>query len=124
MYRAIPSQNRHIKEKEEKRNRTIHLEHLRNVRPTLTAEEGAFPVVLHHGKKEAALENKYTEIERENRILLEKIAGIFTGNRRTATGTISANAVNKSPRSLNVTIRRKRLQDIEVSNARLLKRLQ
>ena len=63
MYRAIPSVNRRLKQKEEERNRTIHLDHLRHVKPTVQSEEG-FPVVLHRGKKEAVMESKFTEIER------------------------------------------------------------
>lgn len=117
--------NRHIKQREDQRNRTIHLEHLRNVRPTVPGEEGSWPIVLHRGKKEVALETKFTEIERENRILLEKITGIVNqGSRRTVASTLVVSAASKSPRSLNVTTRRRRLQDIEVSNARLLKRIQ
>lgn len=113
--RTNPYVKKHIQVREERRNRTIHLEHLRNVKAS--EDTGLCPVVLNNRKKDWALESKFTEIERENRILLEKITGIFSkrGNRT---------AYSSEQKSLNIATRRKRLQDIEESNARLLKRLQ
>lgn len=65
------------------------------------------------------LEDKFTEIERENRLLLEKIT--TTMNKRTSEGDREKEKMNKS---LNSNFRKKQLQNIEIENARLLKRLQ
>lgn len=73
--------------------------------------------MLNNGKKQMLLEDKFTEIERENRLLLEKIT--TTMNKRAGEG--ERERMNKS---LNSNFRKKQLQNIEIENARLLKRLQ
>lgn len=64
-------------------------------------------------------EDKFTEIERENRLLLEKIT--HNMNKRVAKEEPPRERMNKS---LHSSFRKKQLQNIEVENARLLKRLQ
>lgn len=65
------------------------------------------------------IEDRFTEIEKANRILLEKITDIM-GKKRSSS-TASGCRINKS---LNSSFRKKQLQNIEVENAKLLKRLQ
>jgi hypothetical protein len=64
------------------------------------------------------VENKFTEIERENRLLLEKI----TTNMNKRAQSVADR--ERQSRSLHGSFRKKQLQDIEIENARLLKRLQ
>ncbi len=64
-------------------------------------------------------ENKFTEIERENRYLLQKIT-----HRINKSISQRDNDKEKMNRSLNAPFRRKQLENIEVENARLLKRIQ
>lgn len=64
------------------------------------------------------MEDKFTEIERENRLLLEKIT--TTMNKRSSRD----GQRQKMNKSLNSNFRRRQLQGIEIENARLLRRLQ
>mmetsp|Transcript_263 Transcript_263/g.269 ORF Transcript_263/g.269 Transcript_263/m.269 type:complete len:128 (-) Transcript_263:330-713(-) len=71
-------------------------------------------------KKEAMIERRYTEIERENRILLEKMSNIMQqtrGGNPNMTGGFGK-------RSLNREVRKKELLKITVENQQMLKRLQ
>lgn len=73
------------------------------------------------------MENRFTEIERENRILLEKITGIMgqrPRHRKRGTSLFVNTKDSKDPKSLNVTFRKRQYQEIEIENAKLLKRLQ
>ena len=55
-------------------------------------------------KKNSIIEGKYTEIERENRILFEKLNRINKKKRK-------SEGMDRS-RSLNVTVRRKQIEEI------------
>jgi hypothetical protein len=63
----------------------IHRERLRTVKSAVRQSAGKPPFqhnqAARNAKKEAVLEQKYTEIERENRILLEKMSNIMQDNR-------------------------------------------
>ena len=117
MYGGIPKGKKVIQRREEEKKRENHLERLRNVRPSTTAYEEA-PRMLNHGKRQMQMEDRFTEIERENRLLLEKIT---TNMARRGSREGERERMN---RSLNSNFRRKQLQDIEIENARLLRRLQ
>lgn len=65
------------------------------------------------------LEDRYTEIERENRILLEKMSQILNKNGREALPQ-----KRPLPRSLNERARKEELQRINRENKRFLERLQ
>eukprot|EP00479_Gromia_sphaerica_P001973 TRINITY_DN12323_c0_g1_i1.p1 TRINITY_DN12323_c0_g1~~TRINITY_DN12323_c0_g1_i1.p1 ORF type:complete len:108 (-),score=12.22 TRINITY_DN12323_c0_g1_i1:55-378(-) len=60
---------------------------------------------------------RYSMIERENRILLQKMAGIM---RRECAGGVSESA----PKSLNYAYRKREQQKIYAQNQKILKRLQ
>jgi|JI6StandDraft_1071083.scaffolds.fasta_scaffold12615_3 hypothetical protein len=78
MYRAIPEVNRPVYQREIRQARRIHLKHLQDLRPNnLTTLEEGQQTGLSHKKRQMLSENKYTEIERENRILLSKISDIM-----------------------------------------------
>jgi len=66
-------------------------------------------------KKSRIQEERHTEIERENRILLEKIRGIMTSK--------ATNNIVCTRKSLNKQVRLKRLKEISEENQKMLKRL-
>lgn len=70
---------------------------------------------LNPRKREMQKETKCTEIERENRLLLEKINHIMGKKRASSEAKIG---------SLNSSLRKKQCQSIEVENAKMLRRLQ
>lgn len=65
------------------------------------------------------MENKVTEIERENRMLFEKIARISRNRRSDSFGETSKEKL----RSLNRVLRKKQGEVIEVENARMFNRI-
>ena len=74
MYRGLPSGNKILSKKWQEKERRIHLKKLRNVKPTIDIRRPKhFKHLKSRAKKEQMLEDRYTEIERENRILLEKM---------------------------------------------------
>lgn len=60
-----------IRRREEERYLEGHLDRIRNVRPSTTDYVlDEIPRALNNSKKVMLMENKFTEIERENRLLL------------------------------------------------------
>lgn len=70
-------------------------------------------------KRNYFMENKVTEIERENRMLFEKIARISRNRRSDSFGETSKEKL----RSLNRVLRKKQGEVIEVENARMFNRI-
>ena len=111
--------NRGLKKREEDRKMDSHLERIKQARPNTTGISFYDqPRALNNGKKNMQIEDKFTEIERENRLLLEKIT--TTMNKR----AVSVSERERPNRSLHGSFRKKQLTNIEVENARMLKRLQ
>eukprot|EP00359_Climacostomum_virens_P004283 CAMPEP_0204913512 /NCGR_PEP_ID=MMETSP1397-20131031/11347_1 /ASSEMBLY_ACC=CAM_ASM_000891 /TAXON_ID=49980 /ORGANISM="Climacostomum Climacostomum virens, Strain Stock W-24" /LENGTH=266 /DNA_ID=CAMNT_0052084751 /DNA_START=575 /DNA_END=1371 /DNA_ORIENTATION=- len=94
-----------------------HIRHLRNLshsRPTVNSgARSSYKSKRSKSKKERLQEERYTEIERENRILLEKMI------------SKPQPAVNLSrpPKSLNSVVRRREAEKIAKENAAIAKRL-
>lgn len=118
MFNPLTMGKKVIRRREEEKHKEGYLERIRNVRPSTTGRQEEIRS-LNNGKKQMLLEDKFTEIERQNRLLLEKIT--TTMNKRTSEGDREREKMNKS---LNSNFRKKQLQNIEIENARLLKRLQ
>ncbi|EER19521.1 hypothetical protein Pmar_PMAR012502 [Perkinsus marinus ATCC 50983] len=74
MYRSVPVCNKICARRSNERNKEIHKRKLREMRPAIDTRE---PEVCHlehvrvNAKREQLLEERYTEIDRENRILLQ-----------------------------------------------------
>lgn len=95
MYRAIPCGNKLLSKKWSDKEREIHMNKLKGIKPTVEIREPAqFRHLKKKLKKTQMLEGKnkrtlllsyiidrYTEIERENRILLEKMTHIMGNNK-------------------------------------------
>lgn len=120
MYRGTPYVNRHIKRREQERSMDYHANNLSRVRPLTHTLDGG-EVSINNKKGEMQKEARFTEIERENRILLEKISGIMGKPKRPPAQQNSQPRINGS---LNSSFRRRQMQSIEIENAKLLKRLQ
>jgi hypothetical protein len=128
MYRGLPSGNKILTKKWQDKERRIHMQKLRSVKPTIDlGKPQKFKHLKSRAKKEQMLEDRYTEIERENRILLEKMTSIMQKPNRTSTsfsterfGVVSAG--NK--KSLNRASRKQELLKITLENQAILRRLQ
>ena len=117
MHRAIPVSNRFLSKKWEEHNQEVHLEKLRSMKPTVDANSPpVFSHTIKKAKREQLLEERYTEIERENRLLLEKMSSIMSGR--------PARTRSVKKRSLNQESRRRELVKISQENQALLRRLQ
>lgn len=99
----------------------IHKRKLREVRSAIRTQHSQ-PykpnITMRNAKKDAMLERRYTEIERENRILLEKMSNIMQKNKP---GLYNPNRVEKA--SLNRVQRKNELMKITVENQAILQRL-
>jgi hypothetical protein len=74
MQKGFSQGKKAIRRREDEKYLEAHLERIRNPRPSTSGLAlNDLPRALNHGKKNMLIEDKYTEIERENRILLEKI---------------------------------------------------
>lgn len=129
MYRGLPSGNKLLTKKWQDKERRIHMEKLRKVKPTINLKK---PKVFKHlksrAKKEQMLEDRYTEIERENRILLEKMTSIMQKPNRTSTSFSQDRFANypafQTKKSLNRQQRKQELLKITLENQAILRRLQ
>lgn len=117
MYRSIPVCNKQLSKKWEDQSMQIHYNHLRRIK---SAIDKSVPVTFgklqHKPKKDQLVEERFTEIERENRLLLEKMSLIMN--------TKSNRSFTRPRKSLNVNVRKKKLVQITTENQALLKRLQ
>ena len=119
MYRGMPYMNKHVRRKEEERTMNYHLNKLTEIRPVTSTIDRGEAITINNKKGDLQKEARFTEIERGNRILLEKITSIMSKpHNKTIT---QLPRVNKS---LNSSYRRKVSQNIEVENAKMLKRIQ
>lgn len=129
MYRGLPSGNKILTRKWQEKERRIHMQKLRSVKPTIDLQKPKnFKHLKSRAKKEQMLEDRYTEIERENRILLEKMTSIMQKPNRTST-SFSSDRFNLPPnpvskKSLNRASRKQELLKITLENQAILRRLQ
>lgn len=118
MDRAIPVSNKLLSRKWEERTDALHQEKLRTIRARVdSASPPAFSHAVRKAKKEQMLEDHYTEVERENRLLLEKMSSIMQGKP-------PHRAQPARKRSLNQDFRRREMVKITQENQALLHRLQ
>ena len=76
--KALPIGNRAVAKRLEENRRNQHLKSLANMKASIDCAKPKTMVARKsNGKKEALLEMRYAEIERENRMLLEKMSNIM-----------------------------------------------
>jgi len=120
MYRAIPVANRACADRVQSRNQQLHRERIKKMRPQVDTAE---PKVIHMDhrrnnlKREQMLEERYYEIDRENRILLQKMSDMMKQSGHTP-------RAKSGPPSLNRDARKTQLMQITKENQSILKRIQ
>lgn len=80
MFRALPVMNRICNEKEIERQRDIHQKKINSMQSSfrqMSPQNYSVDYKLNKQKRQLINESRFTEIERENRILLEKITHIM-----------------------------------------------
>lgn len=120
MYRAIPVANKACAERVRQRNHEMHRQRMRQMRPQVDTSEPHTIKMDHlrnNLKREQLLEERYHEIDRENRILLQKMSDIM---RTPSSSTRAASG----PPSLNRDGRKVELMRITAENQGILKRIQ
>ncbi|CAG9330978.1 unnamed protein product [Blepharisma stoltei] len=118
MFRSIPVCNKHLSKRWDEHTMQIHYNKLRRIKSAIDKScPVTFGQLKHKPKKDQLTEERFTEIERENRLLLEKMSHIMNtrGNR-------SFSQTHK--KSLNLAVRKRKLVQITEENQALLKRLQ
>ncbi|OMJ66778.1 hypothetical protein SteCoe_36265 [Stentor coeruleus] len=117
MHRAIPISNKILSKKWEENNHRIHTEKLKNMQSRVNSGcPQEFFHLKYKAKRDQMLEDRFTEIERENRILLEKMSSIMNKKQQKDEGFAF--------KSLNKVARKEEMRRIAMDNKALLKRLQ
>ncbi|CAG9328190.1 unnamed protein product [Blepharisma stoltei] len=117
MYRALPVGNKVVDKRFKLKTQEIHEWKLKHATSSLSSTPPpSYRHVSKNTKKSQLLEEKFTEIERENRILYEKMYKIHSTNKNPKS--------NSAKKSLNSDLRKRRMQEIIAENASLLKRIQ
>lgn len=133
MYRSIPIGNKLCHKRNEERRYEQHREKLRTMTSTIdTTEPKAlrFDHIRNNLKREQMLEERYGEIDRENRILLQKMSDIMRNPSFSLSGQMgndpSKNAAltRGGAVSLNKDFRKKELLRITHENQKILNRIQ
>jgi len=121
MYRSIPVGNKLCADRNRQRNQELHRQRLKAMRPQVDTSE---PQVVHldhlrnNLKREQLLEERYFEIDRENKILLQKMSEIMRHS------TYKNERGQSGPPSLNRDLRKTELMRITQENQAILKRIQ
>lgn len=121
MHRAIPIGNKLCAKREEQRRHEHHRDRVKNMRPQVDTKEPKvcqFDHIRNNLKREQMLEERYTQIDRENMTLLKKMSDIMKHP------TFSVPKEPKGPVSLNRDFRKKDLIRITQENQHILKRIQ
>lgn len=122
MYRSIPVSNKILKKRWDEHLDALHQEKLRTMKPSIdSGKPSTIGIVKGRAKKEQIVEgahyaDRYLEIERENKLLLDKMTSIMQTQ-----GLRQQHTRNK--KSLNKESRKRDLIKITLENQALLKRL-
>lgn len=126
MYRAKPKMKRSLQKKWNERLNTIHLDKIFNVKSRVDVSNpsqfGHFPA---RSKREQLLEgmlsaqsiDRYTEIERANRLLLERLTDIMRPKKVSSLSSCQQKSLNRS-------LRKREMVKIMDENKAFLRRLQ
>lgn len=123
MYRAIPEGNRLVTKRHREQERKLHKSKLASAKSctdTTVPSVYAFGHLRVNMKKEQLLEERYSEIDRTNQILLQKMTEIL---RQPSLPPITQRSP-RGPASLNKDSRRRELVRITNENQNILKRIQ
>ena len=120
MDRAIPVMNRILERKRNEHNNLMLEKNLKSIKCSIDHKKpGTFGILKHNLKKQQLKEERITEIERENRILLEKLTTIMKDQK-----PFVAVPKETRSRSLNKEFRKRELLKITFENQGILRRIQ
>jgi len=117
----VPHGNKICAKRVDQRRHELHLERLKNVKPMVdTSRPMAIGMdhVRNNLKREQIMEERYSEIDRENRILLKKMSDIMKPQ------TTPRDEKTGPPPSLNRFVRKQEMLRITMENQSILKRIQ
>ena len=116
MYRSIPVSNKILKRRWDEHLQALHQEKLRTMKSSVDAgKPSTLGIIKGRAKREQIMEDRYQVIERENKMLLDKMTNIMQGSAQRSSPT--------SKKSLNKELRKRDLIKITLENQALLKRL-
>lgn len=121
MYRAIPVGNKLIAKRNEQRHQEMHRTRIKNIQATTDTSAPKtmqFDHLRNNLKREQMLEERYSQIDRENMNLLQKMSDIMKHP------TFSVPRGPSGPVSLNRDHRKKELLRVTRENQAILKRIQ
>lgn len=118
--KAMPIGNKQCYARHVKANQDKHRRNLASMKCSIDNKPPqTFAHLQRNQKKEQMMEERYAEIERDNRLLLEKMSGIMRKNNMDM-----RNDSMQYGRSLGKDIRRKELKKISKENLEILRRIQ
>lgn len=117
--KAMPVQNKACMARHLKKCQDRHKQKLREMKSSID-NKCPRQCMRSNGKKNALLEDRFAQIETENRLLLEKMSRIV----RTKKGTSNRCDSRRSAHSLNKEQRKRELQQITNANRSILRRIQ
>ncbi len=124
MNRNRPYLNRFVKRKEQEIEDSYHSANLREIKPiTSKLMDHAETIVINRSKQEMIKEVREIEIERENKMLLQKISSVMS-KKGAYSVSKTKNIRTKVNKSLNQIYRKRQLEEIELENKRFVLRLQ
>lgn len=116
MFRAIPVSNKKLSKMWNEKNFNLHVDKLRNIKSRVDIRTPSqFSHLKFKAKNYMIQEQRITEIERENKILLDKMTHIAT--------TQSAKKLPKLSKSLNKEARKRKLVQIAIENQAMMRRI-
>ena len=137
MFRAIPAPNRYLHDKWHSQDLRLHKKKVNNVKPVLDMSAPIatrYPII--RAKQEQMQEDRFTEIERENRILLARMTQIMDHDstiynsksslasiKKLNVGHSKRSSSTQSKKSLNGDQRKRELNRIVDENHKFLERL-
>mmetsp|Transcript_36549 Transcript_36549/g.44106 ORF Transcript_36549/g.44106 Transcript_36549/m.44106 type:complete len:186 (-) Transcript_36549:61-618(-) len=119
--KAMPVANRVCNERYIKKSQARHRQKLRDMRSSIDNKSPRQATHLKtKAKKNALMEDRFAQIESENRLLLEKMSHIM----RYKGGIDNENDSHRYAHSLNKERRKRELQRVTKQNQQILKRIQ
>ena len=116
MFRAIPVSNKKLSKLWEEKNLNLHISKLRKKKSRVDLRSpNEFSHLKFKAKQNQNEEERYTEIERQNKILLDKMTQIAN--------TQSLKKLPKISKSLNKEARKRKLVQITIENQAMMRRI-
>ena len=125
MHRAIPRGKKVLAKRQEERKEELHNKKLAEVRSQVdVAAPNTYGVLRTKPKKDQQLEERYSEIERNNKLLLDRMTSIIgSTDRKNQYSNPTLNSIPVAKQSLHSNFRKRELQRITQENYKILQRL-